>query len=177
MLLNLRGASGPLYRPHLWRTQVRHPRGQIGSGCGACHRRGALAADLGVSRNTVMLAYEQLLAEGYVVSRDRSTTLVARRRAFPSAGRAGRTFRHGPCKGLGYAQRLTQNPAMPPSASYASRPGLRYDFRYGRPAMDEFPREIWRRLLTSRARRTRARRPGYASRPAMDHCVRHWPNT
>ncbi|MGH8675516.1 MAG: GntR family transcriptional regulator [Burkholderiales bacterium] len=38
----------------------------------------ALAQDLGVSRNTVMLAYEQLAAEGYVVSRDRSTTSVAK---------------------------------------------------------------------------------------------------
>src|ERR1043165_8189669 len=37
----------------------------------------ALCADLGVSRNTVVSAYEQLLAEGYAVSRERGTTVVA----------------------------------------------------------------------------------------------------
>jgi GntR family transcriptional regulator/MocR family aminotransferase len=43
----------------------------------AVHR--ALAEDLGVSRNTVMLAYEQLAAEGYLVNRDRAAASVARR--------------------------------------------------------------------------------------------------
>src|SRR5262245_56831211 len=37
----------------------------------------ALAAGLGVSRNTVVLAYEQLLAEGYVQARVGSGTYVA----------------------------------------------------------------------------------------------------
>ena len=37
----------------------------------------ALCADLKVSRNTVLSAYEQLLAEGYAVSRARATTVVA----------------------------------------------------------------------------------------------------
>jgi len=162
MLLNLRGASGPLYRRIYGALKSGIREGRFGPAARLPSTR-ALAADLGVSRNTVMLAYEQLLAEGYVVSRDRSTTLVAgvvpsRAPAappnLPAAARA---------RVSAYAQRLTQNPAMPPSASYASRPGLRYDFRYGRPAVDEFPREIWRRLLASRARRTGRDALGYAS--------------
>ena len=36
----------------------------------------ALAADLGVSRNTVLYAYEQLAAEGYVETRVGSGTYV-----------------------------------------------------------------------------------------------------
>src|SRR5713101_4710415 len=150
----------PPVPPHLWRTQVRHPRGQICSGCtpaidaGACRRSRSLQ-EYGDA------AYEQLLAEGYVVSRDRSTTLVAGvvlsrpPAALPNLPATARA------RVSGYAQRLTQNPAMPPSASYASRPGLRYDFRYGRPAVDEFPREIWRQLLAARARRTSLDAFGY----------------
>ena len=38
----------------------------------------ALAADLGVSRTTSLLAYEQLAAEGYLESRRGSGTYVAR---------------------------------------------------------------------------------------------------
>jgi GntR family transcriptional regulator/MocR family aminotransferase len=40
---------------------------------------------------------------------------------------------------------------------------VRYDFRYGRPAIDEFPREIWRRLLAARARRASRDAFGYGS--------------
>ncbi|MBZ4346050.1 winged helix-turn-helix domain-containing protein, partial [Mycobacterium tuberculosis] len=36
-----------------------------------------LAGELGVSRNTLLTTYEQLLAEGYVVSRRGSGTFVA----------------------------------------------------------------------------------------------------
>src|SRR6185295_8509348 len=38
----------------------------------------ALASDLGVSRNVAMLAYEQLLGEGYAEARTGSGTIVAR---------------------------------------------------------------------------------------------------
>src|SRR5262249_17230834 len=47
-----------------------------------------------------------------------------------------------------YARRLTTLLGTPPARS-----GLRYDFRYGEPSVDEFPREIWRRLLATRMRR------------------------
>src|SRR5713101_2035829 len=73
MLLNLRGASGPLYRRIYGALKSGIREGSFGPAARLPSTR-ALAADLGVSRNTVMLAYEQ---QGYVVSRDRSTTLVA----------------------------------------------------------------------------------------------------
>ena len=160
MLLNLRSASGPLYRRiyHALKSGIRE--GRFGPTARLPSTR-ALAADLGVSRNTVMLAYEQLQAEGYVVSRDRSTTLVAG--AVPPRPLPGPpAVPARPARVSAYAQRLTRDPAMPPAASYASRPGIRYDFRYGRPALDEFPREIWRRLLAARARRPGHDALGYA---------------
>jgi GntR family transcriptional regulator/MocR family aminotransferase len=160
MLLNLRGATGPLYRRiyHALKSGIR--AGRLGPAARLPSTR-ALASDLGVSRNTVMLAYEQLAAEGYVVNRDRSTSSVAGALA-PRALPASSTPKaEGQARISSYARRLTKNPGMPPSGSYASRPGLRYDFRYGRPAVDEFPREIWRRLLAARARRTGRDALGY----------------
>jgi len=161
MLLNLRG-RGPLYRRLYHALKSGIHAGRLAPAARLPSTR-SLAADLGLSRNTVMLAYEQLLAEGYIVSRHRSTTRVAAavpaRIAPASSAPAGKV----PPQISAYARRLTQDPAMPPSGSYASRPGLRYDFRYGRPALDEFPREIWRRLLASRARRAGRESFGYAS--------------
>jgi GntR family transcriptional regulator/MocR family aminotransferase len=162
MLLNLRSASGPLYRRiyHALKSGIR--TGRFGAAARLPSTR-TLAADLGVSRNTVMLAYEQLAAEGYVVSRHRSTTSVAgatppRAALIPAGAKAEARPRIS-----SYAQRLTKDPAMPPSGSYAPRPGIRYDFRYGLPTVDEFPLEIWRRLLAARARRGSRDAFGYAS--------------
>ena len=161
LLLNLRGASGPLYRRvyHALKSAIRS--GRLGPAARLPSTR-ELAADLGVSRNTVMLAYEQLAAEGYVVSRDRSTTSVAGAVPPPmTPPAAGPRMARGP-RISSYARRLSRDPAVPsPGASVRAVP--RYDFRYGRPALDEFPREIWRRLLAARARRTSRDAVGYAS--------------
>lgn len=161
LLLNLRSPSGPLYRRiyHALKSAIR--AGRLGPTARLPSTR-ALAADLGVSRNTVMLAYEQLAAEGYLVSRDRSATSVAGAVPAPPAPSSAEAAASKARISV-YAQRLTRNPANPPSGSYAIRPGLRYDFRYGKPAMDEFPREIWRRLLAARARRSSPETCGYAS--------------
>src|SRR5262245_29609745 len=107
MLLNLRGASGPLYRRiyHALKSGIRE--GRFGPAARLPSTR-AMAADLGVSRNTVMLAYEQLQAEGYVVSRDRSTTLVAGvvpPRPLPAPPELPAT----PARISAYAQRLTRD--------------------------------------------------------------------
>ena len=160
LLLNLRRESGPLYR-RIYRALKSSIRGgRLGPAARLPSTR-TLATDLGVSRNTVMLAYEQLAAEGYVVGRQRSSTAVARNLAAdaPAAARAPET-KSAP-RLSAYARRLQANSAVP--ASFAARTGLRYDFRYGRPGVDEFPREIWRRLLAVRARRASRDSLGYGS--------------
>jgi GntR family transcriptional regulator/MocR family aminotransferase len=119
-----------------------------------------LATDLGVSRNTVVLAYEQLAAEGYLVGRERSAPRVANAIA-PLAPQA--TARSRPVRRARLSSYAARLPAKVPSSSYAARPGVRYDFRYGTPAIAEFPREIWRRLLAARARRNSLGTFGYAA--------------
>jgi GntR family transcriptional regulator/MocR family aminotransferase len=79
----------------------------------------ALAGQLGLSRGVVVEAYEQLVAEGYLVSRHGGTTRVAPRIAEPPP----------------------RPPAMPP----IERPAI--DFAYGRPDVNEFPRESWLRSI------------------------------
>ena len=79
----------------------------------------ALAADLGLSRGTVVQAYEQLLAEGYLTSRSRTHTEVA-------------AVRSGPVRTPKYI-------APPPRA--------RYDLVPGTPDVSAFPRSLWSSAL------------------------------
>jgi GntR family transcriptional regulator / MocR family aminotransferase len=162
LLLTLRGTEGPLYRRvyHALKAMIRD--GRLAPDARLPSTR-ELAADLGVSRNTVMLAYEQLLAEGYAVSRDRATTSVAS--TLPAAA-ARATVTPPPASAApvsAYARRLRRAFPPPPARVSAKRSVLRYDFRYGEPPVDEFPREIWRRLLAARARRPAPDQLGYAS--------------
>src|SRR6266481_716843 len=76
MLLNLEKAGGPLYRRVYLALKAKIRAGGLGPATKVPSTR-ALARDLGVSRNTVILAYEQLAAEGYLVSRHRGATSVA----------------------------------------------------------------------------------------------------
>ena len=122
----------------------------------------ALCADLKVSRNTVLSAYEQLLAEGYAVSRARATTVVADVVAPRTTAADTPAGAIAPPRLSSYAQRLTREPSMPPSGSYAARPGLRWDFRYGKPAVNDFPHDVWRRLLAAHAKRPSRDSLGYA---------------
>ena len=71
MLLELPRSAEPLHRRIYLalRGSIRSGRLQPGTRLPSTR---ALASDLGVSRNSVTLAYEQLTAEGYVISRNRA---------------------------------------------------------------------------------------------------------
>lgn len=163
MLLPLRRSpQAPLHRQiyEALKSGIRDGRFRPGSRLPSTR---ALCADLKVSRNTVLAAYEQLLAEGYAVSRARATTVVAdavpaRPPELPARAESAPAPRLS-----AYAQRLTREPSMPPSGSYAARPGLRWDFRYGKPAVDDFPHDVWRRLLVAHARHPSSDSLGYAA--------------
>ena len=111
-----------------------------------------LAAVSSVSRNTVLSAYDQLLAEGYVVSRCGSGTFVAD--AIPesqAAGlkptAAGQPAILAPRAISRRGERLrsiTFNLNPPPQTAGA--------FRIGLPALDHFPMDTWRRLIDRRLR-------------------------
>jgi GntR family transcriptional regulator/MocR family aminotransferase len=78
----------------------------------------ALAEDLGLSRGVVVEAYQQLVAEGYLVSRAGGYTQVA-------------------AVDVVEPQHAVVNPGGPP----------RIDFRYSRPDVSQFPRAAWLRSI------------------------------
>lgn len=90
----------------------------------------SLAGELSVSRNTVETAYQQLLAEGYLYSRQGSGYYISKvERLAPAA--AKNTVRR---KDAGGAEDRKE------------RSNVKYDFKYGRLAPDSFPLKIWKRL-------------------------------
>jgi GntR family transcriptional regulator/MocR family aminotransferase len=120
----------------------------------------ALAADLGVARNTVMAAYEQLLAEGYLHGRAGSGTYVTA--SLPEH------LLHAPAPpGPGGPRGPTPHGLSRRGAALAALPGFAEPgrpvgpFRHGLPALDEFPFALWARLTARRWRARPARLLGY----------------
>jgi len=106
----------------------------------------SLALELGVSRTTVTVAYEQLLAEGFIVvqqgARARVAPSVIRRdvRAIP--------IKHDRALRLSaYGKRIS---AVPPWLDYVPS-DLIVDFRYGDLAPSDFPAAAWRRAVNATA--------------------------
>jgi GntR family transcriptional regulator/MocR family aminotransferase len=101
-----------------------------------------LAAQLGISRGTVRLAYERLIDEQLAIGLGAAGTRVTERPSVSSAS------------------------VWSPEAS--PMPDLFHDFgtapltfQMGVPAQDEFPYKLWSRILTREARRTAAAPVGY----------------
>ncbi|MFH9986319.1 MocR-like pyridoxine biosynthesis transcription factor PdxR [Streptomyces luteogriseus] len=96
----------------------------------------ALAADLGIARNTVADAYADLVAEGWLSARQGSGTRVA-------MGAPPTPLRQ-------WASEAVPPPGTAPHPRAASRPA--YDLRPGSPDLASFPRAQWlkaaRRALT-----------------------------
>ena len=106
----------------------------------------ALAADAGISRNTVAGAFDQLLAEGYLEGKVASGTYVAR--SLPEDLLRARRPAH-PIRKPEPAGDLSRRGRMLAGIPFPStRRGVATAraFRPGLPALDEFPRVLWARL-------------------------------
>lgn len=115
-----------------------------------------LSEQLQVSRTVVVLAYEQLLAEGFVVGRGGSGTYVADVLAARRPGRGASRLKF----------RLSRYGRAVGAAAKANFPGKqsprpRYDFAYGRSDIEVFPFEMWRRMLLRHARKASVRALDY----------------
>ncbi|MCP3916750.1 MAG: PLP-dependent aminotransferase family protein [bacterium] len=105
----------------------------------------ALAADLGLSRNTVLYAYEQLEAEGYLVPRRGAGTYVAATLAWREESGA----RADPVRPPRLAARVTRTAAL---AFQSELPANKGPFLIGLPDLESFPRRTWARLAARRLR-------------------------
>ncbi|MFL5574609.1 MAG: PLP-dependent aminotransferase family protein [Gemmatimonadaceae bacterium] len=130
----------------------------------------ALAADLGVARNTVALAFDQLRTEGYVSGKRGGGTRV--RGVIPDALLTVRTARpargHAPPRASAVAPGGARPAAERPAAARLSARGAvlvdagarvarrggttPVPFRLGVPALDAFPTHLWARLTARRWR-------------------------
>jgi GntR family transcriptional regulator/MocR family aminotransferase len=126
----------------------------------------ALSADLGLSRNVVVLAFEHLMAEGYVEGRKGSGTFVSR--ALPDATlapsrprqRVAAVRSRAQVSLSAQAERVAAVSPLPAPGTPV-RAGLACDFRYGLPAVADFPQSLWTRLMARRAASLSVRTLGY----------------
>ena len=120
-----------------------------------------LATELGVSRNVAIMAYRQLLDEGYLTARKGAGTFVARelpRHLTTVAARqkpAART--PAPIRLSTYARRVREVSQGRQFTWAPRRDALAYDFRYGPPSFTDFPHATWCRIVARCARRTSVR--------------------
>src|SRR5258708_25557332 len=127
-----------------------------------------LALELGVSRNVAIMAYRQLLDEGYLTARKGAGTFVARElprhlatvpaRLHPRAAR-----NVAPVRLSAYARRVREESNGGRFTGAPRRDVLPYDFRYGPPSFTDFPHETWCRIVARRARRVTIRDLDYGS--------------
>ena len=160
-LLGLDAASaGPRYRQVYDALREAILGGRLRPGARLPSTR-ALAVQLGIARNTVLTAFDQLTAEGYLERRVGAGTTVARTlpdvllhahvdspHSAPSADVRRAVSRRGAL--------MVKSPLERTTALSSPRP-----FRIGLPAYDVFPLEIWARLLARRWRRVPRQLLGY----------------
>jgi GntR family transcriptional regulator/MocR family aminotransferase len=109
----------------------------------------ALAADLGVARNTVARAYSELIAEGWLTAQHGSSTLVSQR-----------------------AAEVARSVAAPAKRPPSRR--LDHDLRPGHPDLSSFPRTEWSRAVTRALKSAPFEAFGYADphgRPELRHAL------
>ena len=128
--------------------------GRLGPGVRLPSSR-ALAADLGVARNTVAEAYGQLVAEGWLTAVQGSGTRVAGQAATglaPTAGSAaaahspptaGQARAAGPGPASGSAPVIGSPGAAASAARAPQVTRYRYSLRVGSPDLSAFPRAAW----------------------------------
>ncbi len=146
-----RAGETPLHRQIFEGMRDAVLSGRVGAGERLPSSR-ALAAALGVGRNTAIAAFEQLAAEGYVVARAGAGTRVCDLPlASPHRGHVARS------PTLSRRGRALCEPrdAGPDLGRVAFQPGL--------PDVSTFPYETWSRLLAREQRRARATQVGYDS--------------
>lgn len=147
--IRLDPASGvPRHRQVYERLRDRILSGQLASGVRLPSSR-ALAAELGVSRTTVLAAYERLRDEGYLDGQVGSGTTVAKLPTPPPPARPQPRARDRPPRLSHQGQAMADDPLWagpPPGAG-------RHAFQVGVPALDAFPTELWARTVARSARR------------------------
>jgi GntR family transcriptional regulator/MocR family aminotransferase len=121
----------------------------------------ALAEELGVSRNTVINAFEQLLAEGYIEGKAGSGTFITA--SLPDdllrvRSKAANVVR-SPARWRAVSERGRLFAAT--AAGFVKDEGKARAFQPGLPSIDDFPFDIWTRMISKRWRHGSSEMAGY----------------
>jgi GntR family transcriptional regulator/MocR family aminotransferase len=146
-------SSAPLHRQLYDRIRSAILTGLLSPGTQLPATR-ALAVDLDVSRTTVMAAFDQLLAEGYIEGRHGSGTYVSN--SLPEHLLQAESDRRVATGRAAATPRLSKRGQVLAAASspFVQLGHTPRAFELGSPALDEFPVEIWGRLVTRCCRGT-----------------------
>jgi GntR family transcriptional regulator/MocR family aminotransferase len=154
------GDAVPLYRQIYDRVRDGLAAGSLRPGDRLPSAR-ALATELGAARGTVDAAYALLQGEGYIIARGPAGNIVSPDLApHAAAQRTGKPQPSERDEGLPTKTLAREPMRIAPLA-----------FRVGMPALDAFPRTLWSRLVTRRARALAAAAMDYPD-PAGDPGLR-----
>jgi GntR family transcriptional regulator/MocR family aminotransferase len=153
LTLNRRSGT-PLYRQLYEAYRQAILSGQLRA-CAQLPSTRDLARELGISRNTAMYAFDQLLAEGYVRGEVGSGTFVE----------SGLIAKEGLAVGMQslvhprveFSREILRTSGVTQLA--ASLPAI--PFRTGLPALDRFPLEVWSRVVARASRHASSRDLNY----------------
>jgi GntR family transcriptional regulator/MocR family aminotransferase len=127
----------------------------------------ALGRELGLSRNTVMTAYEQLRAEGFVTGRVGSGSYVTQPLQVATVVQAG--AESVPAQSaFARRARLVHDGANVPGRAL---PGGRYCFQYGLPMVNPALASLWARALAHAAAYTPPNYPATQGLPALRSAI------
>lgn len=142
-----RGSQAPLYKQLYESIRQEILRGTLKKGVRLPSTR-YLAAELRVSRNIVVIAFEQLLAEGYLESKTGAGTFITKtlpEEVLQVQGGSVNGNRALSARGATIRKVSQSAPAPDPKLRYAP-------FRFGLPALEELPLDLWGRLLLRHCR-------------------------
>jgi GntR family transcriptional regulator/MocR family aminotransferase len=144
-------SSVPLYRQLYDRLRAAILMGQLPPGTRVPSTR-EMATELGVSRNTLMNAFDQLFAEGYVEGHVGSGTFVSRTLPEDLLEARAKTRRTSQLHPGGRSLSLRGKLLATTPVTVAGPLGKMRPFIPGIPALDEFPIALWSRLVAQRWR-------------------------
>ena len=146
-------SSQPLYQQVYQRIRELILEGKLPRGARLPSSR-TLADDLSLSRNTILVAIDQLVAEGYVESRLGDGTYVASSIAEDVGTIARRATKPKPNPARPLKGRSLSNRGKAISETPIGRDATNpRPFATGVPAVDQFPIDLWHQLLSRRSRR------------------------
>ena len=160
MWLTLNG-DGPLYQQVYNAVRSRILSGDISEGQRLPPSR-KLSKDLGVSRNVVLIAYDQLKAEGYAEASSGGGTRAIVPSGQSASLEAANAMTRNECGGeaqlSNLAKRAVRYWQVRQQQHQHIRNDLTYDFRYGDVAVDQTTVKLWKRLTAA-----------YLNKPSIDY--------